>query len=186
MLPGRGSTACRARQSLRREFRGHGERLNHGASLLNGPRCPAAGWIPGCRPAAETAAPPPAKAGTTVCWVPAACAAARTTVGRAVPAGRRTMVPTAYSTKERMLNIMAFFLSVKQKQAAFRRRCPGGWRHPAWRGWRRLFSLMEWCLKSGHKAGQAAAKAFLHDGGAFFLLNLGLFDQCRYGAVCIV
>ena len=34
--------------------------------------------------------------------------------------------------------------------------------------------------KSGHKAGQAATKAFLHDSGAFFLLNLGLFDQCRY------
>lgn len=39
--------------------------------------------------------------------------------------------------------------------------------------------------KSGHKAGQAAAKAFLHDGGAFFLLNLGLFDQCRYGAFAL-
>ena len=54
---GQGSTACCARQSLRREFRGHGERLNHGASLLNGGR--AARLPDGYRDAARQQKPQP-------------------------------------------------------------------------------------------------------------------------------
>lgn len=48
-------------------------------------------------------------------------------------------------------------------------------------------SLMELVFKkAATKRGRLPPKLFLYDGGAFFLLNLGLFDQCRYGAVCIV